>query len=51
MVDQLFSGDLKNAKYFKFKSDRNVLGFTVSGSADGLMLDGLHCLDNYIFTK
>lgn len=51
MVDQLFSADLKNAKYFKFTSDRNVLGFTVSGSADGLMLDGLHCLDNYIFTK
>lgn len=51
MVDQLFSADLKNAKYFKFKSDRNVLGFTVSGSADGLMLDGLHCLVNYIFVR
>jgi hypothetical protein len=51
MVDQLFSTDLTNAKYFKFKSSRNVLGFTVSGSSDGQMLDGLHCLDNYIYVK
>ena len=51
MVDQLFSSDLTNAQYFRFKSDRNVLGFTVSGSADGQMLDGLHCLDKYIYVK
>ncbi len=48
MVDQLFPTDLTNATYFRFKSDRNVLGFTVSGSADGQMLDGLHYLDRYI---
>jgi pimeloyl-ACP methyl ester carboxylesterase len=51
MVNELFTSDLKDAKYFKFKSDRNVLGFTVSSSGDNLMLDGLHCLDNYIFIK
>jgi pimeloyl-ACP methyl ester carboxylesterase len=48
MVDQLFPVDQSRAVYFKFKSDRNVLGFTLSGSADGQMLDGLHCLGKYI---
>ncbi len=50
MVDQLFPANLESATYFKFKSDRNLLGFTVSGSADGLMLDGLHSLDRSTFT-
>ena len=43
--------DLANARYFEFTSDRYVLGFTVSGSADGLMLDGLHCMGDYLFPK
>ncbi len=51
MADQLFPSDLTNARYLKFKSDRSVLGFTVSGSGDGQMLDGLHCLDQYIFPR
>ncbi len=51
LVGELFSGDLTHAVYFKFKSDKNVVGFTVNGSGDGQMLDGLHCLDQYIFIK
>jgi hypothetical protein len=51
LVNQLFEADVTNARYIKFTSDRNVLGFTVSGSADGLMLEGLHSLDQYLFTK
>ncbi|HYK91260.1 MAG TPA: hypothetical protein VE398_20990 [Acidobacteriota bacterium] len=49
MVTQLFTGDLSTARYFKYTSDKPLLGFTVSGSSDGQMLDGLHCLPNYIF--
>jgi len=49
MVTELFSGDLSAAKYFKYTSDKLLIGFTVSGSSDGQMLDGLHCLPNYIF--
>ncbi len=48
MVDQLFAGDLTRARYFKYTSDVNLLGFTVSGSSDGLMLDGLHSLEKYV---
>ncbi len=51
MVDQLFSASLITAKYVKLKSDKNVLAFTVSGSSDGQMLDGLHCLDQYSYSK
>ena len=49
MVTQLFNGDLSAAKYFRYTSDKLLLGFTVSGSPDGQMLDGLHCLPSYIF--
>jgi pimeloyl-ACP methyl ester carboxylesterase len=48
MVDQLFPVDLRAATYFKFESDKNVVAFTVSGSADGRQLDGLHCLGDYV---
>jgi hypothetical protein len=48
LVNQLFPVDLTNARYFKFESDKNLLSFTVSGSDDGQMLDGLHCLGDYI---
>ena len=51
MVDQLFKSDLTNATYFRYSSDKKVLGFTVSGSADGQMLDGLHALGDYIPAK
>jgi pimeloyl-ACP methyl ester carboxylesterase len=49
MVDQLFSVNLTNATYFKFKSEGSVLAFTVSASEDNRMLDGLHSLSNYIY--
>jgi hypothetical protein len=51
MVDQLFKSDLSNATYCRYSSDRNLLGFTVSGSSDGQMLDGLHALSDYISAK
>jgi len=49
MVNQLFTGDLSAARYVKYTSDRLLLGFTVSGSSDGQMLDGLHCLPQYTY--
>jgi hypothetical protein len=49
MVDKLFAGsDLTKLSYFRFSSDQKLAGFTVSGSSDGLMLDGLQSLGNYI---
>jgi hypothetical protein len=48
MVDQLFHSDLKNARYFQFASDQRIIAFTVNGSADGLMLDGLAVLGRYV---
>jgi hypothetical protein len=48
---QLFSGaDLRSARYFCFTSDRNVIGYTVSRSDDGLKLDGLMSLTRYART-
>jgi hypothetical protein len=49
MVNQLFSGNLSAARYFKYVSDKRILGFTVSGSSDGQMLDGLPCLGQYVY--
>ena len=49
MVSQLFSGNLSAARYFKYVSDKRILGFTVSGSSDGRMLDGLPCLGQYVY--
>jgi hypothetical protein len=49
MVPQLFNGDLSRARYVKYTSDKLLLGFTVSGSGDGQMLDGMHCLKQYLF--
>jgi hypothetical protein len=48
MVDQVFHSDVTEARYFSFSSDRLILAFSVSGSADGLMLDGLPSLGWYI---
>ncbi len=39
--------DLTCAKYFSFSSDRKVVGFSVSSSADGLALDGIAGLGQY----
>ncbi len=51
MVDQLFKTDVRNATYCRYSSEKNLLGFTVSGSSDGQMLDGLHALGEYISAK
>lgn len=49
MVDQLFGSNVSDAVYVKFASDKTLLGFTVSGSGDGTMLDGLHSLGQYVY--
>ena len=49
MVDQLFGSDVSDAVYVKFTSDKTLMGFTVSGSGDGTMLDGLHSLGQYLW--
>jgi hypothetical protein len=49
MATQMFTGDLSRARYVKYSSDKRLLGFTVSSSGDGEMLDGLHCLGQYIY--
>ena len=51
MVGQLFNSDLTNATYVRYSTDKKLLGFTVSGSGDGQMLDGLHALGDYISAK
>jgi hypothetical protein len=51
LTSQLFSGtDLGRARYFCFTSDRNIIGFTISRSDDGLKLDGLMGLPRYLRT-
>ncbi len=47
MVNQVFQTDIGRAKYFKFRSDKKLLGFTVSASGDGQMLDGIQALPEY----
>jgi len=47
MVYQLFNSDLRNATFFRYSCDKKILGFEVTGSSDGQMLDGLHSLGDY----
>jgi hypothetical protein len=51
MIEELFESDIKNATYCTYSSDKNILGFTVNGSSDGQMLDGLHALGDYLSAK
>jgi len=37
----IFSQDISSATYIAYSSDRNVVGFQLNGSSDGMMLDGL----------
>jgi hypothetical protein len=39
-----FPQDIGGATYIAYSSDRNVVGFQLNGSADGMMLDGLPAL-------
>ena len=48
LIEQLFHTDIRNACYFSFSSDKKILAFSVSGSGDGLMLDGLAAEAEYI---
>ena len=40
-AEELFLQDVSGATYIAFSSDRNVIGFQLNGSSDGMMLDGL----------
>jgi hypothetical protein len=40
-AEAIFSQDLSAATYIAYSSDRNVVGFQLNGSADGMLLDGL----------
>jgi hypothetical protein len=48
LMDQLFHGDISRARCFSFSSDQMVVAFSVNGSGDGQMLDGLPALDRYL---
>lgn len=41
LVEAIFSQDIRSATYIAYSSDRNVVGFQLNGSSDGMMLDGL----------
>jgi hypothetical protein len=47
IVTQLFHADISRARYFKYSADKKLLGFTVSQSADGLMVDGIGSLPEF----
>ena len=41
LAEAIFSRDISSATYIAYSSDRNVVGFQLNGSSDGMMLDGL----------
>jgi hypothetical protein len=47
MAEQVFHSDLTRARYVTFSSTRLVVAFSVSGSPDGLALDGITALREY----
>jgi hypothetical protein len=47
IVTQLFHADISRARYFKYSAGKKVLGFTVSQSADGLLVDGIGSLPEF----
>jgi hypothetical protein len=48
IVWQFFHTDISNARYFYFSSDKKIVAFSVSGSSDGQMLDGIPVLSEYL---
>ncbi|HEY5497416.1 MAG TPA: hypothetical protein VIK19_03695, partial [Syntrophales bacterium] len=40
-AEDIFSQDIRSATYIAYSSDRNVVGFQLNGTLDGLMLDAL----------
>jgi hypothetical protein len=43
-AEAIFTQNISGATYIAYASDRNVVGFQLNGSADGMMLDGLPAL-------
>jgi hypothetical protein len=43
--EDIFSQDITSATYIAYSSNRNMVGFQLNGSSDGMMLDGLPGLD------
>ncbi len=43
-AEEIFTQDISSATYITYSSDRNVVGFQLNGSSDGMMLDGLPAL-------
>ena len=41
LVEAIFSKSISSATYITYTSDKNVVGFQLNGSSDGMMLDGL----------
>jgi hypothetical protein len=41
LAESLFSQSITNATYIGYVSDRELVGFQLNGSSDGMMLDGL----------
>jgi hypothetical protein len=41
MAEAIFSQDISGATYIAYSSDRNIVGFQLNGTSDGMMLDGL----------
>jgi hypothetical protein len=44
LAKALFTQDIRNATYIAYSSDRNIVGFQLNGTSDGMMLDGLPAL-------
>jgi hypothetical protein len=50
LAHELFTpGNVARAAYFRFSSDRKIIGFTISGSWDGRMMDGIIPSDRYMW--
>jgi hypothetical protein len=47
LVTEMFPLDISRARYFKFESDQQLLGFTVSSDGAGTMLDGLASMPQF----
>jgi hypothetical protein len=41
LLEAIFSQDIGSATYIAYSSDRNIVGFQLNGTSDGMMLDGL----------
>ena len=44
LAEEIFSQNISSATYITYSSDKNVVGFQLNGSSDGMMLDGLPAL-------